>query len=240
MPLVHNQEFPRTRRATQRIGRSWPRALAVPAVLALLLQLSGCDSPTVVRPASAFDPTELTGGLLYRWSTGARVRVFVEPASGPPLSVAAAVLRATQAWNALPQSREFTLEVATTRDAADIIVYERSQAQPVLSGSCAFAPSGAIGYTYFCAAGARAERLRVLGSLSATVSVVIRVDMAATASQTALDALVAHEIGHAIGIGGHSPQAADVMSPRPVTPIPTDRDARTLRNLLGRAADVTL
>jgi predicted Zn-dependent protease len=214
-------------------------ALASPAVLALLL-FAGCDSPTVVRPAFAYDPTELTGGLLYRWSTGARVRVFVEPASGTPLSVAAAVLRATQAWNALPQVREFTLEIATTREAADIIVYERSQTQPVLNGGCAFAPSGAIGYTYFCPAGGRAERLRVVGSPNATVSVVIRVDMAATASQTALDALVAHEMGHAIGIGGHSPQAADVMSPRPVATTPTDRDAQTLRNLLGRAADVTL
>lgn len=202
--------------------------------------MAACDTPTTARPDFAYDPTELTAGQLYRWSTGARVRVFVEPMAAGSVDLATATQRAVMAWNAVPQGREFSLEVVTNRDAADVIVYDRSLPQPVVSGSCAFNPSGAAGYTYFCPVNGRAERLRPIGSTVLTASLVIRVDLTTTATQTALDALVAHEMGHAVGIGGHSPQTTDVMYTRPTASTPTDRDRATLRNLLGRAADITL
>jgi len=208
-------------------------------VLATLIA-AACDHPTVVRPDFAYDPTQLTGGQLYRWSTGARVRVFVEPMAAGSLELAGAVQRAVVAWNTVPQEREFTLDVVTNRDLADVIVYDRSIPQPVVSGSCPFSPSGAAGYTYFCPLNGRAERLRPLASTGLTTAIVIRVDMTTTATQAALDALVAHEVGHAVGIGGHSPQTTDVMYTRPTVRTPTDRDRNTLRNVLGRAADITL
>ena len=208
-------------------------------ILAALIA-AACDSPTVIRPDFAYDPTALTGGLLYRWSTGARVRVFVEPMGAGSVDLASAVQRAVSAWNAVPQAREFTLDVVTNRDVADVIVYDRSLPQPVVTGSCPFNPSGAAGYTYFCPINGRAERLRPLASTVLTTAIVIRVDMTTTATQAALDALVAHEVGHAVGIGGHSPQSTDVMYTRPTVRTPTDRDRNTLRNVLGRAADITL
>jgi predicted Zn-dependent protease len=204
------------------------------------LLLLGCESPTVIRPDFAYNPTDLTGGQLYRWSTGARVRVFVEPMGAGSVDLASAVQRAVSAWNAVPQAREFTLDVVTNRDVADVIVYDRSLPQPVITGSCPFNPSGAAGYTYFCPINGRAERLRPLASTVLTTAIVIRVDMTTTATQAALDALVAHEVGHAVGIGGHSPQSTDVMYTRPTVRTPTDRDRNTLRNVLGRAADITL
>jgi len=194
----------------------------------------------VVRPDFAYDPTQLTGGLLYRWTTGAKVRVFVEPLAAGGVNLATSVQRAVQSWNAVPQVREFTMEVVSNRDAADVIVYDRSVAQPVVTGSCPFTPSGAAGYTYFCPLNGRAERLRPVGATVLSVAIVIRVDLTTTATQSALDALVAHEMGHAVGIGGHSPQTTDVMYTRPTVSTPTQRDRSTLRNLLGRAADITL
>lgn len=215
------------------------RRSATRALMTSLLLL-GCESPTVIRPDFAYDPTALTGGQLYRWSTGARVRVFVEPMGAGSVDLASAVQRAVSAWNAVPQAREFTLDVVTNRDVADVIVYDRSLPQPVVTGSCPFNPSGAAGYTYFCPINGRAERLRPLASTVLTTAIVIRVDMTTTATQAALDALVAHEVGHAVGIGGHSPQSTDVMYTRPTVRTPTDRDRNTLRNVLGRAADITL
>jgi len=208
-------------------------------ILAILLA-AACDNPTAVRPDFAYNPTDLTGGQLYRWSTGARVRVFVEPMGAGGVDLAGAVQRAVSAWNAVPQEREFTLDVVTNRDLADVIVYDRSLPQPVVTGSCPFNPSGAAGYTYFCPVNGRAERLRPVASTVLTTAIVIRVDMTTTATQAALDALVAHEVGHAVGIGGHSPQSTDVMYTRPTVRTPTDRDRNTLRNVLGRVADITL
>ena len=229
--IVHRTRHPTPSRVT---GRS-----AVHAVMMSML-LVGCESPTVARPEFAYDPTSLTAGLLYRWSTGAKVRVFVEPMTVASVDLAAAVQRAVIAWNAVPQAREFTLEVVANRDAADVIVYDRSIPQPVVTGSCPFNPSGAAGYTYFCPLNGRAERLRPIESTVMTAAIVIRVDMTTTATQPALDALVTHELGHAVGIGGHSPQTTDVMYTRPSVSSPTDRDRATLRNLLGRTADITL
>ena len=220
-----------------------PRRLTRWLVLAALCATavaSACDNPTVVRPDFAYDPTELTGGQLYRWSTGARVRVFVEPMAAGSVDLAGAVQRAVASWNTVPQEREFTLEVVTNRDVADVIVYDRSIPQPVVTGSCPFNPSGAAGYTYFCPLNGRAERLRPIASTVLTTAIVIRVDMTTTATQSLLDALVAHEMGHTVGIGGHSPQTTDVMYTRPTVSAPTDRDRATLRNLLGRSADITL
>ena len=208
--------------------------------MAIALLAAGCDNPTSIRPNFAYDPTALTGGLLYRWSTGARVRVFVEPMAVSSVDLALSVQRAVVAWNAVPQEREFSLEVVSNRDLADVIVYDRSVAQPVATGSCPFNPSGASGYTYFCPLNGRAEPLRPIASSTLTTRIVIRVDLTTTTSQAALDALTAHEMGHAVGIGGHSPETGDVMHTRPTVRTPTGRDRATLQNLLGRAADITL
>ena len=236
MESVHPSIVHRTRHPTP----SWVTGRSVVHAVMMSMLLVGCDSATAVRPEFAYDPTSLTGGLLYRWSTGARVRVFVEPMTAAGVDLAGAAQRAVAGWNAVPQAREFVLEVVANREAADVIVYDRSMPQPVVTGSCPFNPSGAAGYTYFCPLNGRAERLRPIGSAVLTTAIVIRVDMTTTATQPALDALVAHELGHAVGLGGPSPRTSDVLYTRPSVSSPTDRDRATLRNLLGRAADITL
>jgi predicted Zn-dependent protease len=61
-----------------------------------------------------------------------------------------------------------------------------------------------------------------------------------TSSQEVLNAVVAHEFGHALGIGGHSPNAQDVMFGAPTVSVPTGRDAQTLQFVLGERPRFTL
>jgi predicted Zn-dependent protease len=66
----------------------------------------------------------------------------------------------------------------------------------------------------------------------------VTVDRSAAADAATFDAIVAHELGHVLGIGAHSPLADDLMFGAPRRPDPSERDARTLRVLLRVAPEV--
>jgi predicted Zn-dependent protease len=211
--------------------------------LGLLVVLSACDSPSATRPAAAYDPTTLTGGLLYRWPSGKTVRVYVVPSVSSRFDLGTATRQAMVVWNAVSQFGEFTLETAPTLADADLVVFDRDTPMPVRAGSCTFDARSASGYTYFCpdvTTPSRAERLQLsAGGLSA-ITVAIQLDRGRVASQDALNAVVAHEFGHALGIGAHSDDARDLMFGLPTVSAPSARDRGTLRFVLGQRAQLTL
>ncbi len=220
------------------------RCLLKSSALALLvgmLALSACDSPTAIRTAFAYNPTNRSNGQLYRWANGQTIQVWVDGSA--PNSVGElelATLLAIAEWNRVPRFAEFKLELANSASEAQIVVYDRSTALPVTPGSCTFDPRGAVGYTYFCATGGRAEQLKLASGGAAKASVVIRVDRAIASSQAAYSAIVAHEFGHSLGIGGHSDLSTDLMFGLPVTNIPSPRDVQTLRFVLESDAAIIL
>lgn len=209
-----------------------------------VLALGACDAPSAVRPEAAYDPTQLTGGIRYRWTSGTTVRVWLaNGTSGEGLDAGLAVRNAIQRWNAARQFGEYTLVMTSDIHEANVVVFDREVAAPVLAGSCAFDPRGAAGYTYFCPGGgadARAERLGLVAGGPSVVSVIIRLDRGRVTSQRAFNAVVAHEFGHALGIGAHSDLVTDLMFGLPSVEQPSARDVATLRSLLGRRADVRL
>lgn len=214
---------------------------AAALAIAMIWLLSACESPTFSRPNFAYDPTGLTNGQLYRWPSGSTVRVWVvrPTADGPDLRQA--VQRAIPAWNALPQFAEYRLEEAISLEDAHVVVFDRSTPLPVLpAASCPFDPRGSSGYTYFCPLDGRAARLPTTSGINSRLSVVVRLDIGRTANQSALDAIVAHELGHALGIGGHSTETQDVMFGAPRVATPSARDVMTMRYLLGERPRFTL
>ncbi len=219
----------------------WSRRIALSA---LLLVGTACETPTAVRPEFAYDPTSLSRGLLYRWASGRRIAVWAEVDNGATqVDLDRATRQAIASWNAIPDFREFELVRAASLAEADLVVYDRANPMPLNAGSCAFDAQNSAGYTYFCPTGSapvRAQPLPLASGGAARATVLIRVDRGRVSDQNGYNALVAHEFGHALGIGGHSDDARDLMFGLPTAPAPTPRDAQTLRHLLGRRPDITL
>lgn len=205
--------------------------------MATAVGLTACESPTLARPAFAYNPTQLTAGQLYRWPSGSviKVHVPVQPA-GSTLDLLAATSRALGAWNLLPLFGEYRLELGTLAEA-QVIVVDRAAPLPVAPvATCPFSTGNASGATYFCPVNGRAARLALAGGTASNVSVVVSVDVARLASQGRVDAVVAHELGHALGLGGHSDDPTDLMFAAPSVTRPSNRDAQTLQYVLGQRA----
>jgi hypothetical protein len=217
------------------------RAARYAAVAFGLALFEACAAPTASRPEAAYNPTTLTGGMRYRWRSGSTVRVWViNSASGAPLNLGIATRSAIVRWNAVPQFAEVTLISAPSIDAAEVVIYDNLAIAPVRPGRCDFDARSAAGYTYFCPDGAGgAERLLLESGAPSAVQVLIRVDPARVTSQQAFNALVAHEFGHALGIGGHSDVGSDLMFGLPAVESPSARDRATLRAVLSGAAAET-
>ncbi len=215
---------------------------AVAALVGLIAcALVACDTPTATRPTFAYDPTTLSNGMLYRWANGQQLHVWADLAdSTRAVNLGQSVRTAIARWNDLPAFAEFELVIVSNPADAQIIIYDRARPMPVRAGSCAFEPRAAVGYTYFCATGGNAERLALASGAPSRASVVIRVDDTLVAGQSRYDAIVAHELGHALGIGAHSSVAGDLMFGLPTTSFPTGRDAQTLQYVLGAPADIIL
>ncbi|MBX9928837.1 MAG: hypothetical protein K2X99_07980 [Gemmatimonadaceae bacterium] len=211
---------------------------------ALVLSVVACagDTPLAPPPASpAFDPTQLTGGVRYRWPSGRTIAVFVDPTAVPStLDLAGAVTAGTTAWVAALQNRDFTFRIASRADDADVIIHLRDAPALVGAATCsAPSPSGG-GVTFICPGTDTALTLPLLTGPRGRVKVDITIATFSSTTNTQLRALVTHELGHAVGIGGHSTQPTDVMFAAPTTAQLSDRDIQTLRWLVAQPYQLRL
>ena len=199
-----------------------------------------CASPTVDGVAPDYDPTALTGGIVYHWPVGREIAVYIlGPAGVPDLTTAVDI--ATARWQSALAYRELTFRTVDRIEHADIIVRDRAIASPVDAGDCGEVhPTGSPGSTVFCRTGPVAAILPLVAGPLGRTKVLITIDVASTASSGALVAVTIHELGHAVGIGGHSPDPNDVMFAAPTVTRPSRADARTLRYVLHRPPTLTL
>ena len=195
-----------------------------------LLVVSACSEPAAPRvDQPAYDPTQLTG-VLYRWPTGRTVAVFIDPTAVPAgTDLALATAGAMTAWKQALGGNQFAFRTATAAADADVIMHVSGAPRLVRLAGCAEPPTFAGGVTFFCPAGDSALTLPLTGGATGRVKVDISINPAATSAGNPLAALVTHELGHAIGIGGHSPDAGDVMFSAPAVSSPSARDITTLR-----------
>jgi predicted Zn-dependent protease len=189
-----------------------------------------------------YDPTALTGGLVYHWPVGTAIAIHVAP--GPSADddrLAAGTRSAIGQWPAVLGYREHTLVLVNSAADADVIVRDSRVPAPVDTGCAGSGWTDATAAAVFCPLGDTARTLPLLIGGPGRTKILITVDVLASAARVAgLEPVVLHEIGHALGIGGHSAVSTDAMFPTPGVRSPSLRDALTLRYVLHRRPDLTL
>lgn len=213
---------------------------SIPLFLLVALLAAACSEPAAPRLAPpAYDPTQLSG-VLYRWPSGHTIAVYTDPTAVPSgTNLGAMAGMAMSAWKVALDGSQFSFRTATSPADADVIIHVSAAPRLVGPAGCAEPPAFAGGITFFCPAGDSALTLP-LAAGGGHVKVDITVNPAATSATNPLAALVAHELGHAVGIGGHSPEPADVMHGSPAVSVPSARDITTLRWMVRQPIELRL
>lgn len=211
-----------------------------PSAVALLLAVA-CSETTAPRvDPPAYDPTQLLG-VLYRWPTGWTIAVYADSTAVPGgIDMVAVTATAMTAWKQALGGSEFAFRAATSAADADVIVHVSAAPRLVGLAGCAEPPAFAGGVTFFCPAADSALTLPLQTGAQGRVKVDIAINPSAASAVNPISALVTHELGHAVGIGGHSPEKLDVMYGSPAVSVPSARDITTLRWLVRQKIELRL
>ena len=206
-------------------GRSHVALLAAAAVV------YACESPFVGPENVAYDPSPTPEQLTYHWPLGKTISVYVDTTDVPEgTDLGEHVRHGMRAWKSAIYYREFDFRVSADPGDADVIVHYSTA--PLLVGTLDCDRATATGVTFFCNDGNVIRVLPLLSGAPGRVKMDVSVRHPQSGTETALRAIVAHELGHVVGIGGHSGEPADLMFNAPTVLVPSDRDARTLRTVL--------
>ena len=187
-------------------------------VLGTVAILSGCGAgvaPSAVGLSGGFTPNYVSdlGGDVARW--GGR-SVTVSATAGvenlSPGDLRTLMDEAARRWNAAQSEVSVTV---VESGSADVALTFSSPDDPELAGRV-------VGVT--------TRTFRSESPVSKMLSAQIKVE-SGLGSEARL-AVIAHELGHALGIGGHSSHDTDLMYAAPAPGVqPTEDDANTLRSI---------
>ena len=216
-------------------------------VFIALFGTTGCDSPMI--PGRAIEDTyaftlETTPPLVLHWPTGSTIRILIASSSNEDRAnlLASAFQSSAAAWNDVALFAEYRLVQTNDTANADVILTWSDVIPPVETENCRPAVTQAV--TTFCIDGLATDdpRLRVFplrSGASSRVRMLVTVLAAEANDPATVRRLVAHELGHVLGIARHSGDARDLMfRTDPVIERPGPRDAATVQVLYHVGADV--
>lgn len=170
----------------------------------------------------------LNGGFVIRWNEDSfPLKIYVSKCSGCPEYYETAVYKAFEQWNVVTDGY-FTFKFVQKPENADIRVSFIDIDGRVCSGSMGLAGLQSFSYT---------------NNLLTNVSIKLyKKDCSSNFYRSDLYATtVMHEIGHVLGLGGHSPNENDLMYSSHITNLikPSVADINTLRILYSIIPDIT-
>ena len=198
---------------------------------AMLVVVTACDPPNWIGDSPGYDP-RLPGDLTYHWPLGRTISVYVDVSAGGN-ELVDVVLPAATGWRDSVYYGEFAVRLVDSPVNADVVLHTRDAPLIVETGTCSYSPPGAAGVTFFCPAetGDSLEVLELLTGDPARVKMDVAIDLSRIGAG-GIRAIVAHELGHVLGIGSHSNDADDLMYSVPTVERPSARDASALRWVL--------
>ena len=220
------------------MSRKTPTALFVAFAALFLLLCSGCGSGAG-HITTTFTPNYLDSIVTRRFPTGSTLTYAVVENNTIPLVRATSdrdVRLGAEMWKPAIAGRITLTEVDAGSSAAgknpDIAIHLVSinelRAELTKRGSPSWSDPSIRAYTWH---NADADATGVLTHAD------VYQDAALILSPGDTKRFAGHEIGHALGIFGHSPHSEDLMHsevPSPPHPVPTTRDLNTMASIYAR------
>jgi len=212
---------------------------------AALALLGACDSATVParEPGEAYDfrlpfPDD---SLVLRWPNASRIRVFLNPGTDEQNALLNAAYRpGSVAWEQASLYVDYRFAQVGSAEQADVIVTWSNSTLPVETAQCP--PGGGTAFTTFCV---NNERTRLVpfplrgSDMTGTVRFLVTIRESVGNNLPRVRSLVAHELGHVLGIAQHSPDPQDLMFADPlVRDEPNTRDRVTVQILYQAAPNI--
>ena len=208
------------------------------ALLAALLA-SGCDSATVPER----DRIEVydfrlfidNDSVVLRWPNASRIRVYLNPATNPALDplLSEGFRIGSMGWENAALYDDYIFAQVGVPQQADVIITWSGAPLPVETAQCP--PSGGFAFTTFCV---NPERTRLVPfplrdtDMPSRVRFLVTIRESSATNAARVRSLVAHELGHVLGIVQHSPNPDDLMFTDPLArQVPNARDRSTVQLL---------
>jgi hypothetical protein len=224
--------------------------IALAAMLLTSLTTLACDGPTLPpRASSSVYDFRLASDTfhVFHWPSGKEVRVYIvqNPDSSLNAQLASAFERGAEQWNTRALFDEYHLTRTSSLADADAVLRFSTDLPPVNTTACTPTFSNAV--TTFCIDDPDAAQLHLAtfhplspaDTTSGHVKMLVTVLTTSATISGRLDRLVAHELGHVLGIGQHSPDPSDLMAAGiPPRADLSARDAATVQVLYHTVADI--
>lgn len=192
-------------------------------LLVSLALLAACDVPTVPARAAAYAFDDGTGEVFHWPATHLPVRFYADTRGPMPTLVT----RSIKVWEATFLYGEFRGVVTTDSTMADVVVRWSGTVPADVPPDSGPPITACNGLTRFIVDSA------THGLDSAVVITAQRLAVTATDAQViaCFRRVIAHEVGHSLGLLQHSPDPGDLMAPQPLVDRASQRDRATVEVL---------